>query len=92
MMGPFMRSPLDVSRGAEDVEPTIDDDQRFVWNFPCPPVLQKQTYIEQAVKSEMLPGRDIVSYPTHPLWGIIVISGALMGGDSDGSQVVDQGA
>jgi hypothetical protein len=31
-------------------------------------------------------------YPTHPLWDIIAISGALMGGDNDGSQVVDQGA
>jgi hypothetical protein len=36
--------------------------------------------------------RHFVTCPTHPLWIIIAISGALMGGDSDGSQVVDQGA
>jgi hypothetical protein len=47
---------------------------------------------EQADWSVSCQEETLCRYPAHPLWGIIAVSGALMGGDNDGSQVVDQSA
>jgi hypothetical protein len=65
MMGPFMCSPLGVSRGAEDVEPTIDDEpvdfqvKRFVWNSRCPFYPQEQTSSGHPGMSERCHKRDL---------------------------------